>query len=262
MHLGGLDLFFWVAGFAGHLAVLFVLIRRKRVARYPIFTSFIASNTLRTVGLSMVLRYGTASQYYDSYWSLAVVDAVLQAGVVYELAAGAFRPLKAWAKDVRATLVLMVILSFGIAATLTLLSAPPTRRWVDSLVIKGNFFSEACISELFVGILLLSVTSGLPLKTHAVRISQGFGVYSIIDMGIEAGHSYFGVGGRSHLYLVLSHFRMMAYLGCLCFWIATLWLDEPPELPLTDEMRSQLSDLRRWLNVDSCEPRSKEGPWV
>lgn len=262
MHLNDLDFLFWMAGLAGHLAVLFVLVWRKRVAQYPIFTSFIATNALRTLALSIVFRVGSAAQYFEVYWLLAVLDSVLQAGVVYELASGAFRPLRGWVRDVRLTLIAYAIMSLVIAASLTLLSAPPTKRWVDSLVIKGNFFSEVCISELFVGILYLSVTSGLPMKTHAIRISQGFGVYSIIDVGIEAGHSYFGVSGNSHSYIALSHFRMLAYLGSLCFWIATLWRDEEPARHLTDEMRSQLTDLQRWVRASSDEPRSREGPRV
>ena len=260
MHLSGLDLFFWVAGIVGHIILLFVLVRRKRASHYPIFTALVVADVLRSVVLSWVLDYGTSAQYYDSYWSLAIVDSALQLGVIYELAAGTFRPLNSWARDVRPTLIALTLASLAVAATLTLLATPPTQRWIQAVVIKGNFFSEICISELFIGISVLSVISGLPMRTHAARISQGFGVYSIIDMGIEAGHSYFGLSGNDQSYVVLSHFRMLAYLGCLCFWIATLWQDEPASLTLTDEMRSQLIDFRRRLQTDSRKLRSGEGP--
>lgn len=260
MHLSGIDLFFWVAGILGHSAVLIVLILRKRVSRYPFFTSFIAANALRTVVLYLVLRYGTRARYYDLYWSLAIVDVALQAGVIYELAAGTFRPLNSWAPDVRRTLMAVVFACLSVAALLTMLAAPPAHLWLSVMVIKGNFFSEVCIAELFIAITVLSVTSGLPMKTHAVRIAQGFGVYSIIEVIIEAGHSYFGVGGNNHSYIFLSHFRMWAYLGCLCFWIAALWKNEPPERQLTDRMRLQLSDLRRKLATDSRKLRPGEGP--
>ncbi|HEU5404113.1 MAG TPA: hypothetical protein VFU86_22345 [Terriglobales bacterium] len=260
MHLSGLDLLFWVAGLLGHTLLLFIIVQRKRAESYPIFTSLIIVNILRTIALYFVLHYGTRAQYFDTYWSLAIVDASLQIGVVYELAAGTFRPLGSWARDVRPTLIALGFASLVVAAILTFWATPPSKRWIQAVVIKGNFFSEVCISELFVIILWLSVTSGLPMKTHASRISQGFGVYSIIDLGIEAGHSYFGVGGSDHSYIALSHVRMLAYLGCVCFWITTLWPDEPPKRYLTDEMRSQLAELQRQLRGDSQEPRFRKGP--
>ena len=68
------------------------------------------------------------------------------------------------------------------------------------VVIKGNFFSSVAMSELFVGMIALSVKSGLPWKTHVARISQGLGVYSIVDLVIETGHSYFGVGQNTQVY--------------------------------------------------------------
>ncbi|HEU5407754.1 MAG TPA: hypothetical protein VFU48_08295 [Nitrospira sp.] len=260
MHLSGLDLLFWVAGLLGHIILLFVIVQRKRAVRYPIFTSLIIVNILRTIVLYFVLHYGTRAQYFDTYWSLAIVDAALQIGVVYELAAGTFRPLGSWARDVRKTLFALAFVSLAVAAILTSWATPPAPTWIQAMVIKGNFFSEVCISELFIGISVLSVTSGLPMRSHAARISQGFGVYSMIDMVIEAGHNYFGIGSDNHTYLILAHLRMLIYLSCLSFWIATLWPDEQPARELTDEMRSQLIEFRSSLQAESNRLRSRKGP--
>jgi hypothetical protein len=217
-------------------------------------------NGVRSVVLSLILSFGTKSQYYFTYWSLTMVDAALQFSVVYEMAANTFRPLGLWARDVRGSLIGLVCLSLAIAAGLTWLASPPTRMWMQAVVIKGNFFSEVCMSELFVGILALSVTAGLPWKTHAAKISQGLGVYSMIEVLIEAGHNYFGIARDNHVYQALAHIRMAAYLCCLSYWIVALWPDEPASRPLTIEMRSRLSELRHGLEEDLRRLRSGRQP--
>jgi len=256
MHLTGLDLLLWVAGLVGHVVLLFVLLWRKRASRFPIFTALIAMNVVRTVILYGVLTFGTKRQYFLTYWSLATVDAVLQFAVVYEMAAHTFRPLGTWARDVRNNLIHLIGLSLAVAAGLTWLASPPTRFLIQAVVFKGNFFSEVCMSELFVGILVLSVTAGLPLKTHAAKIAQGLGAYSILEVLIEGGHNYFGVLRDNHVYQVLAHIRMTAYIGCLCYWIVTLWREEPNPRPLTPEMQLQLSELQQRVQEDLKRLRS------
>jgi hypothetical protein len=256
MHLSGLDLLFWAGGFVGHIVLLFVLLRRGRAAKFPAFSILIGASIARTVGLYAVLHIGTAHQYFLTYWILALVDAALQFAVVYGIAARIFRPLGSWARDVKSSLAALIFVSLLIAAGLTWLASPPTQFWLQTVVIKWNFFSSACMSELFVGMLALSVTAGLPWKTHVSRIALGLGLYSMFAVLIETSHNYFGVEGNDHLYILLSHVRMLVYLGCLCFWALTLWPDEPAPRPLTDAMRAQLSEFQQRLQDDLRRVRS------
>lgn len=240
----------------GHVVLLFVLIRRGRASRFPVFTTLIGASVARTIALFLVFKSGATQQYYLTYWVLLLVDAALQFAVVYEIATHIFRPLGSWARDVKGGLAALIFVSLAIAAGLTSLASPPTQFWMQTLVIKWNFFTSACMSELFVGILALSVTVGLPWKTHVARIAQGLGVYQIFEVLIETSHNYFGLGGDNHVYVLLSHIRMLVYLGCLCFWALTLWPDEPAPRPLTDEMRAQLSVFQQRLQDDLRRVRS------
>jgi hypothetical protein len=208
MHLTGLDLLFWAAGFAGHIVLLSVLCIRRRVKSFPFFTAFIATNILRTIALYVIWHFGTKSTYFYSYWYLAILDFALQLCVVYELASRTFRPRGVWAKDVRRSFIVLGSLSIVIAAALAWLANPPTRLWVQVVVIRGSLFSAALMSELFAGMMALSVTVGLPWKTHVASIAQGFGIYSIIEVPIEAANSYFGPGRDTRAYDDLSHARI------------------------------------------------------
>lgn len=244
MHLSGLDLFFWTAGFIGHVILLLVLYLRHRIKAFPIFTAFIAANILRTIALYLITHFGTKAAYFYTYWYLAILDVALQLGVVYELASGVFRPMGVWAKDARRGFLWLGSLSLIVALVLTWLASPPTKLWMQSVMIKGNLFSAALMSELFVGMIALSVTVGLPWRTHLTRIAQGLGVYSIIDVLIEGAHGYFGLGRDTQVYERLSHARMAAYLACILFWIVMLWRDAPQPRALSEQMRHDLLSLQ------------------
>lgn len=250
MHLTGLDLLFWAAGFGAHLTLLGVLLIRGRFRTFPIFTAFILSNLGRTVALYFVEHHGNRTSYFYTFWSLGILDTVLQLAVVYEMYSRTFRPLGALARDIRGTFAWIAAVTIAVAAGLTWLAAPHARLWMQVVVIKGNFFSSVAMSELFVGMIALSVKAGLPWKTHVARISQGLGAYSMIDLVIETGHSYFGVGRNTQIYALLSHFRMSAYLICVAYWIVMLWRNAPDQRKLTDSLRGQLIRLQNAVDSD------------
>lgn len=257
MHLTGLDLLFWAAGFGAHLTLLCVLLIRRRYRNFPIFTLFVFANIGRTVALYFVQLYGSKSGYFYSFWSLGILDSLLQLAVVYEMFSHTFRPLGAWARDVRGAFVWLATAGIAVAAGLTWLAAPHTRLWVQAIVIKGAFFSSVCMSELFAGMVALSVKSGLPWKTHVARISQGLGIYSIIDVLVETGHSYFGVGRSTQIYTWLAHLRMVAYLICAAYWIVMLWRNAPVSKKLPEQLRDQLIGLQNVVNSDLEQIRTR-----
>jgi hypothetical protein len=258
MQLTGLDLLFWAAGLGAHLILISVLWIRRRYKVFPIFTALICANVGRTVTLYLVRLLGTKASYYYTFWSFGVLDTVLQLGVVYEMYSLTFRPLGVWARDLRGAFVWLVTGSIAVAAGLTWLAAPHARLWMQVVIIKGTFFSSACMSELFVGMIVLAVKAGLPWKTHVARISQGLGVYSIIDVLIEAGHSYLGLERDSQAYTTLSQVRMTAYLLCLAYWIVMLWRSAPDPKRLPENMRGQLIRLQNMADSDLQMIRGRE----
>jgi len=257
MHLSRFDFALWAATLAGHIALLCALVWRERTARHPIFTALIAMNIGRTLALYCVYKFGTERQYSYTYWSLAIADVALQFGVVYEIAIRIFRPLGAWAQDLRTYLVTLIGLSLLVAGALTWLASPPAREMLDTVVIKGKFLSSVCMIELMIGMLVISTLAGLPWKTHTARISTGLGVYSIICVLIDTADGYFGFRDDNYYFALLSHIRVIIYLCCQCYWVITLWLDEPPPRFLTDGMRLQLLELRHRVQYDVGKLRSR-----
>lgn len=248
MHLSHLDSFFWLSGLLGNLALLSVLVFRRRAHRFPFFTAFLASSVLETVVLYLIYPSSTrrtySYAYFYTYWGFVALDLLLQLGMVYEIASHVFRPLGGWAADVRRRLVGLIALSVCVAIALAWLSSPRVHEWKEALAMRGSLFSAALFAELFVGMTALSVTAGLPWKTHAARIAQGFGIYSMFCIVIAAGHSYFGLANGTTASMILSGARKSLYLLCLGYWIITLFRPQSQQERLPDEIESYLLLLR------------------
>jgi hypothetical protein len=256
MHLANLDFFLWAAALTQHIILFGVLWIRHRARQFPIFTAFIAANILRTVALYFTYRHGSDNAYFFTYWSLAILDTAFQLAIIYEIASDVFRPLGEWAIDVRQKLLWWILGSVVVAAALTWLAAPPAHSWRSVVVIRGDFFTEALLGQLFVGMVVLSVTIGLPWKTHVARIAQGLGAYSILCILIDAGDNYFGVARGKQTYIMLSHVRMTMYSLCLAYWTVTLWLSAPSPKEIPDRMRRQLASLQLQTASDLYRIRS------
>jgi hypothetical protein len=153
VHLTGLDLLFWAAGFVENLGLLFVLWYRRRARAFPFFTTLATLVVSKTVILYFVRLYGTENDYAYAYWSLGILDMTLQLCVVYEVASLVFRPLNVWAEDVRSSFVWLISLSLLVALGLTWLESVPSPTWMRALTAKGNLFASLLLSELFVAMM-------------------------------------------------------------------------------------------------------------
>ena len=258
MHLTGLDLLFWAAGFTENLGLLFVLWYRRRAGAFPFFTTLATLVVIKTVVLYFVNLYGTKNAYAHTYWSLAILDMTLQLCVVYEVASLVFRPFNVWAEDVRSSFFWLISLSLLVAVGLTWLGSVPSLTWIQSLTTKGNLFASTLLSELFVAMMVLSIQVNLPWRTHVAKIAQGLGAYSLISVLIDTGRSYFGVGRERPAFVAISHVRMAVYLGCVTYWIASLWPEEHPARTMTAEMREKIFTLQAQLAYHLQDLRSRK----
>jgi hypothetical protein len=249
LRLTGLDFLLWALSLGGHCVLLAVLWIRHRAHVFPIFTSWIGFNISRSTILYFTRQYGSVDGYFYAYWILGFVDISLQLAVAYELASHVFKPIGAWAPDVRRNSAGLIAISLILAAMLTWLATPPTKTLRLAIVIRGNFFSSALMSELFVAMVALAVTLGLPWRTHVARLAQGLGVYSLFGIFTEAAHTYFGSDENKDTYALLSHIRISLYLVCLLYWIITLAMKEPEPRKLPEQLHRELRVLQQRVTL-------------
>jgi hypothetical protein len=247
MPLTDLDLLLWLTGFLGHVALLLVLLLRRRARAFPIFTTLLILNVIRTAVLFFINREGSKAMYFYAFWSLASADIALQFAVMYELASQVFRPLGKWASDIRARLAVWVAGSLALALLLTWIPKPQSQFWMQVLLLKGSFFSAALMSELFVGMIALSSLAGLSWSSHVAKIAKGLAFYSVVTLIFETANTSFGFNGHDHMYGELSQLRMVLYLCCVMYWILSLWRNAPPARRMPDLVREQVSVISRAL---------------
>lgn len=256
MHISGFDRFVWAATFYGDILLLLVLFAQRRAGSFPAFTTYIAENIGATVILYFVFHHLSHDAYTNTYVVLGLVDEVLQLFVFYELAVHIFCPTGVWARDVRKAFIGLICASTVVAILLTWLAHPTLSLTMQAFNLRSNFFSAALMSELFVGMVVLSTTAGLPWKTHVARIAQGLGTYSILCVAKDILINYYGLKQHAHFYRELSHLRVLTYLGCELFWIVLLWQEAPVTRELPESTRMQIYTLQKRVEHDLIRIRA------
>jgi hypothetical protein len=256
MELTGFDRFLWVATFCAQILTLLVLIVRRRVSSFPLFTCYIVEGICTNIVEFFVFYHCSILTYCYWYWSLGILDQILLLSVFYEISGHVFCPTGVWARDVRRTFLAVVCISVAVAFLLTSLAHPTALIRVETFILRANFFSAALISELLVGMVVLSATAGLPWKTHVARVAQGLGAYSLVCIATSVISNYLIAHGRAKLFKQLAHFEQLTYLMCEIYWIVALWREAPVPRELPESMRIQIYTLQKEVENDLIRVRA------
>jgi hypothetical protein len=256
VHLSGFDRFAWAAGFVGEILLLIVLFVRRRTASLPVFTTYIAFQVVRSAVLFFIFYHCPFSGYQHWYWKMGFLEEAIELGVIYEIAVHVFCPTGVWARDVRATFVNLVGGGTAVALVLALVAQPAAPHPIQTFILRSDLFASVLMSELFVGMMVLSRTAGLPWKTHTARIAQAFGTLSIVWVILNTISNFVGLSREHHTYTQLSRISAAAYLACEVYWIVMLWAEAPAPQELSETVRIQIYTLQRQVENDLIRIRS------
>ncbi|WP_158748039.1 hypothetical protein [Acidobacterium sp. S8] len=255
MDLSVLDRILWAAGFAGNTVLLFVLLSRKRWKSFPVFTAWIGFNSLRTVALFFIYRYGSDRSYTSAYWSASCIDLAVQLGIIFEIARNVLKPGGLWIQDAKKMFSLLAVVGAAVAAVIAYFIKPtftiPIGFWIE----KGNLFSSMLIVELVVSMMFASSYLGLVKNNHVMRIGEGLAAWAAVALLSEGGYSHF-VGrwqGKA-----LDYFRTFTYLFVTIYWIISLWRPEPERRTLAPNMQAYLDNLHQQLQSELTSIRKIE----
>lgn len=243
MPLSWFDLFLWVAGFAGECMLLFILWRRGQAAEYPLFSSFIFFNALRTIFLACVWRYSLVALYKQAYWQLLFVDTALQLALVIEIARKVFSRNGSWRPDIRGPLFVSTGACFAIAISLTCFQPTSASYLPQKMIIKGNFLSALLLTGLLVVMLVVSTRAGLNWKTPAAAIGIGMSVWSFLDVLVELMNTSSGLNSHDHLNAVAQTARKISFLCCLGYWSYALFHQKENNRKLAPRREGQVAAI-------------------
>jgi hypothetical protein len=75
-------------------------------------------------------------------------------------------------------------------------------------------------------------------------VAQGFGIFSLTGILIDAAHNYFGTHKGADTFRLLSQMQNGLYVVCLTYWIVTLALNEPVPQKMPEELHNELRALQ------------------
>lgn len=253
MQLTALDKTLWAAGFLGHAVLLCVLLLRKRLRAFPVFTTLIAFDATLTITLFGSYIYGYQNLYAILYWSSLPVDFCLQIAVILEIAGIVLRPTGTWVRDARVSFLIWGLVGAFLAAGLAYAVQPSAATTLSAWEVRGNLFTSLLTCELFLAMMFASTRLGLAWRHHVMQLAQGLTVWAVAAVLVDTAHSILGTHRN---FAILEHARMFVYLGTLCYWMVAFWLDEPERRPLSEEMRKYLVALHERVEYDLAKVSS------
>jgi hypothetical protein len=256
MHLTAFDRFAWATASIQQILLLAVLFMRRRAVSFPIFTACVVKQLTVGFVIYFIFFHYSLAVYQHWFWSVSLMDEALALLVVWEITRHVFCPTGVWARDVRRTVIGLAGASAFLAFLLSWAAQPAAPRRIQTLVLRNNLFTTTLISELFVGMVVLSSIYGLPWKTHAARITQGLGTLAIIGMALDIISNFIGLSREQHTYRELNRIYIAVGLVCNAYWIVMLWAEAPEDKELPEAMRIQIYTLQRQVENDLRRIRS------
>jgi hypothetical protein len=250
-----LDRMLWAAGFVGHLTLLTVLVTRRRVREFPVFSLFIAYVAMRTVVLFLIMRHGSLHAYKLGYWILSPGDYAFQIARIFEMARNVLRPTGTWVQDARTAFLLWSAVGTLIAFGLSLAIAPPEAKGLDLWTARATVFTSLLTCATFLAMSSAANRLGLLWRSRVMALGQGLTAWALFALFGNLVHL---AGGWRHGFVYLDHARMFVYLGVLLFWIAAFWSPERKRAPLSMDMQNYLLALHQRV-LDDLEAMKFDG---
>ncbi len=206
----------------GHLTLLTILVRRRLLARLPVFAILIAFYFLRS---ALLLAGHFPAPWLRSYWVLIYLDPGLQLLLILRLGVLSWRFGRA---RIAVAVSLLTITSFMVAGYV----GSSSHSSLQNLAVRLSVFVSAMWLLVTPCLFLLLRKVGLYKRKVPLGIALGFAAYSAANVATEIVHKHFALHPQPALFTALSFFRAIVYLGCLAAW-SILFLSDRSNVVLT-----------------------------
>jgi hypothetical protein len=234
----------WTLSFASLLVLLIVLLGRERYRRFKWFTISIVLLAFRLLVSKLLFGKMAAINFYEFFIPLTLLAALVNIGVLVEIARRAFAGLsrRAW---LMGTLLLLAV-GAAVLATWGPWPAWKTLSATTALALLGLMQAASQKIELLTNVLAIELGVLVVLfgrrfqagwRTHPQAIAIGLstaaiaellrdGIWQLIAMkaspNTRAEYDHI-IGIRENL----AKANEVIFLLVIVWWIATLWFDEP-----------------------------------
>ncbi len=247
MNLSTLDNALWAASLIGHVALVLVLVLRRKVRGFPVFFTFIAFSALGTILLFFVSRFGTKHQYFLAYWTTGFANYSFQITLILEIGRNVLRPTGRWVLEARKSFLIWAAVGLGVAAIVASKMGPSQSKGLDLWDTRITVFTALMTCGLFLAMMTAANRLGLRWRSQVYAVGQGLFLWSSIALLGDVAHTALGWNRE---FIVFDHVQMFTYLGVVVFWGVTFWLPEKERAELSPEIRAYLVAAAKRLEYD------------
>lgn len=180
----------WLLGFLLELILAIAIFRRGLQKEYPLFSSYLVLELVRTIVLAGIGRHHPP--YFYAYWISECLVSIFSFLVVEEIFRKAFER-RLGLQKLGAALFRYSLLALLVTAVVVAALAPgnDADKLVAAIfVLKGaqSFVRMGLVGLLFAFVFLL----GLPWGDYAIGIAVGFAVYGAVELAVIVARSHYG----------------------------------------------------------------------
>ncbi len=247
MNFSTVDNALWAASLIGHVALVLILVLRKKLREFPVFSTFIAFSALRTILLFFVYRFATNHQYFLAYWITGGANYLFQVGLIVEIARNVLRPTGRWVLEARKSFLIWAAVGLGVAAIMAYELGPSQSKGIELWDTRITVFTALMTSGLFLAMMTAANRLGLRWRSQVYAVGQGLFLWSLISLFGDVAHTALGWNRE---FVVLDYVQMFAYLAVVVFWGITFWFPEKERAELSPEIRAYLVAAAARLEYD------------
>ena len=230
-----------VAGIAGEIAVIGLLIHRRAWKTLPLFCAYSIWALLDDCISYVVLHYAP-SAYFNTYFTSNIIASILQFCVLVELAWSIFRPFRASLPKNTAWFLAGVIALAG--AIIWPFAKNPSfahipAQWQTHWELLGRMMQTDSLLRVLFFLVLAGCSQLLSIgwRDRELQIATGLGVYSLIAVAIAAVQSHVGT---LESYRNLDEVRVASYVGSLAYWVLSFAQKEAERREFSPQMQGLL----------------------
>lgn len=246
----------WLAGLSANLALLAVLLAKKRVRGFPIFTTYVGYEIAETVVLALISVYKSHHGYFLAYWGFALGDYVLQIAIIYEIAQNVLRPTGEWIRDARNSFFRWSAVGTFVAGALSVTLASPHLAGIELWAERSSLFTSFVTCEVFLAMSTAANRLGLQWRSHVMALGEGLTLWAAVALVSDIANFVTGWRKGSTAFDIA---RTVAYLSATVFWTVRFALPEVKRAPLSPEMREYLIALHKRVlyDLNTIKPEDK-----
>ena len=203
--------------------ISYCMVIRRLYRDYPLFSAYTLEQILRFGVLFYLFHYGTRNQYSYAFFTLEVVDALLQLGVICELFVHTFRPYEG-IRELGA-----IVLRWGgvILLLIAVVVAASSGGSDADKLLAGLFALEQSLQIVMGGLLLLLFTLssalGLSWRQPGLGIALGFGIVASVNLVTFTLRLELGMNSHQ----ILSLISNAGYACGVLVWLIALYTRKP-----------------------------------